>query len=71
MVEAVHSASLSHIILARIVGNCVGAAEDKLVYLLRLMRVIDAVKETIADVSSASPSTGRMVWGPYERCYMI
>ena len=35
-------------------GNCVGAAEDKLVPNCVLIRVMDAVRETIADDSSVS-----------------
>ena len=44
--------------------NCVGAAEDKLVYQLSVQtRVIDAAREIIADVYSASPSSEQMMKG--------
>ena len=47
-------------ILSGIVDNCGGAAEDKLVYQLCVGgRVTEAVKETIADVSSVSLSSER------------
>ena len=38
-------------------GNCVGTAEGKLVYQLRVDEGMDAVKETIADTSNARPSS--------------
>ena len=44
--------------------NWTGAAEDKLVYRLSVNEgttVIDAVKDTVADVSSVSPSSERML----------
>ena len=61
MIEALRNQAVEHRVMPalRELGNCVVAAEDKFrcINLVLMRRVIDALKETIADVSSVSPSS--------------